>query len=97
MGIAAQHSKGGRAPRAPGRRVDPSLRGPMDLHKYRVGEIVSYRQPHLRRAEQGTFEIEQLLPANAVENQYRLVRRSDGRRRVAGEAELSASEDGPPT
>lgn len=62
----------------------------METHKYRVGDIVSYRRPS-HGGERGSFAIDKLIPANAVENQYRLVRSDDGRRAQAGESELSIS------
>lgn len=60
----------------------------MDPHKYRIGEVVTYQRQYAHRAEQGLFKIELLMPANAVENQYRILRSSDGQRRLAGESEL---------
>lgn len=66
----------------------------MAPHKFQVGDLVSYRQP-MHGGEQGVFQIETLIPANAVENQYRVVRPADRRRRFAGESELSISASPP--
>lgn len=63
----------------------------MDAHRYRVGDIVSYREPVAHGGERGAFQIEQLMPANAVENQYRVVRTGDGQRRIVGESELAVA------
>jgi hypothetical protein len=62
----------------------------MKLHKFRAGQTVHYHPSGFGVSiPTGDFKIERLLPADTVENQYRVESLYDGHRRVVRESELS--------
>jgi hypothetical protein len=59
-------------------------------HKFKVGQLVDFAPARLGMATSGQpYEIVRLLPAEAVELQYRIKSKSESFERVAKESELS--------
>lgn len=62
----------------------------MDGHRFRVGQVVHYRQHELVGAPaKGDFRVERLLPPDGNDPQYRIRSPGEGVERVAREGELS--------
>ena len=71
-------------PRGQGKRRPPAV------HKFSVGQTVSYTPGIFDQPEgEGVYQVVRLLPAEGGGNQYRLQSDTGGRERVASEAQLS--------
>lgn len=60
----------------------------MKMHKFRTGEIVRFSPGPFGHGPPGNYRIVRLLPADNIENQYRLKHASDGHERVVRESQI---------
>ncbi len=61
----------------------------MNGHRYRVGQTVNFKPDRREQsARRGRYEIVRLLPAEGIDNQYRVRSVSDGHERVVRESQL---------
>lgn len=64
----------------------------MKNHKYQIGQKVDFRPAGFGQAKPPSdFRIDGLLPADGIDNQYRIESLHDGHKRVVHEGQLSVS------